>query len=603
QSFTLAGLSAVSGLAEAELEPRLRLLVRREILRLEADPRSPERGQYVFVQALIREVAYNTLSRSDRKILHLAAARFFESLGTDELAGGLAGHYLAAHQNAAEGPEADALAAQARIALSAAAERAVQLGSHEQALRFLEQAIAITPDPDAQAGFLERAGDSASSAGHHAAAERLFARALDPRRKSGDRPATVRTIAVMVRAILSGRQVERALSILEPAVAEYADLSGDPGVIALNAQLARAYMLSDDSRRSLDVVDSVLEAAEHADLTAILADALVTRGTALTSVGRLREGVGVIEIGERLAAAAGLTGTVLRAINNRVAFLADLDPRGNLQTAREGQALARRIGDRPTSIQFGGFLGWGLWHAGDWDGALAAWRESLAEDPEPADQLISLHGRIVVLAARGEPVADALDELARVAGNVTDPQVLWTTVHGPAFAAFAAGRLEEAGALWREGARRFTWLAPQWLRSAAQTALEQRDATTLREDLAALDATGFHAPVVELQRSELVAGLVAVEGRPGEAAHLYLEVLQGLREIGLPVEAAFATIRMASVLDPASREVRGVVDDAADLLRRLRAAPFLERLDTALTGRSQTTEPLRSAAPESTRAI
>jgi hypothetical protein len=88
---------------EAELEPRLRALVRRELLTLQADPRSPERGQYAFVQALIREVAYNTLARRDRKSRHLAAARFFEALGSDELAGALAGHYLAAQANASRG--------------------------------------------------------------------------------------------------------------------------------------------------------------------------------------------------------------------------------------------------------------------------------------------------------------------------------------------------------------------------------------------------------------------------------------------------------------------------------------------------------------------
>src|SRR5450756_531051 len=147
QSFTLAGLSAVSGSAAAELEPRLRALVRRELLTLETDPRSPERGQYGFVQALIREVAYNTLAKRDRKVRHLAAARFFESLATDELAGGLASHYLAAQRLAGDGAEADALAAQARISLRAAAERATTLGSHEQALVFLDQALEVTTDP------------------------------------------------------------------------------------------------------------------------------------------------------------------------------------------------------------------------------------------------------------------------------------------------------------------------------------------------------------------------------------------------------------------------------------------------------------------------
>jgi hypothetical protein len=89
---------------EASLpDPDLRLLLAHE-----TDPRSPERGQYAFVQALIREVAYNTLAKKDRKVRHLAAARFFETLETDELASALAGHYLAARDNATEGPEADA---------------------------------------------------------------------------------------------------------------------------------------------------------------------------------------------------------------------------------------------------------------------------------------------------------------------------------------------------------------------------------------------------------------------------------------------------------------------------------------------------------------
>ena len=44
QSFTLAGLSAVSGLEPSSLEPRLRGLVRRELLTVEADPRSPGAG-------------------------------------------------------------------------------------------------------------------------------------------------------------------------------------------------------------------------------------------------------------------------------------------------------------------------------------------------------------------------------------------------------------------------------------------------------------------------------------------------------------------------------------------------------------------------------
>ena len=64
QSFTLAGLSAVTGQAPEAIEPRLRVLVDMELLDQKVDPRSPERGQYAFVQALIREVAYATLRQA-----------------------------------------------------------------------------------------------------------------------------------------------------------------------------------------------------------------------------------------------------------------------------------------------------------------------------------------------------------------------------------------------------------------------------------------------------------------------------------------------------------------------------------------------------------
>src|SRR5438270_545965 len=108
--------------------------VRREFLRYVADPRSPERGQYAFLQGLIRDVAYGRLAKSERRTRHLAAARYFEALGEEEISGILAEHYLAAYAASSSGPAAAATGAQARVALKAAAERASGLGSPEQAL-------------------------------------------------------------------------------------------------------------------------------------------------------------------------------------------------------------------------------------------------------------------------------------------------------------------------------------------------------------------------------------------------------------------------------------------------------------------------------------
>ncbi|MEX1278390.1 MAG: adenylate/guanylate cyclase domain-containing protein, partial [Chloroflexota bacterium] len=115
QSFTLPALAGVTGKDEAALPDSLERLVRRELLIRDDDPRSPERGQYRFVQAIVREISYETLSKKDRRAKHLAAARYFEALGDEEVAGVLASHYLEALRATPAGPEADALTAQARI--------------------------------------------------------------------------------------------------------------------------------------------------------------------------------------------------------------------------------------------------------------------------------------------------------------------------------------------------------------------------------------------------------------------------------------------------------------------------------------------------------
>ena len=128
-------------------------------------------------------------SKKDRKKRHLAAARYFESLGNDELAGALASHYLAAHANAAEGAEADALAAQARIALKGAAERAAALGGHDQAVAFLEQALTVTTRPG-RPGRAPRAGRGIVS-GKFRNGEAALRRAIEVSRSAGDAAGVV----------------------------------------------------------------------------------------------------------------------------------------------------------------------------------------------------------------------------------------------------------------------------------------------------------------------------------------------------------------------------------------------------------------------------
>ena len=73
-TFPAEALIAVSGQDESAVRTALAELVRREVLTISAEPLSPERGSYGFAQNMLRQVAYDTLSRRDRKARHLTVA-------------------------------------------------------------------------------------------------------------------------------------------------------------------------------------------------------------------------------------------------------------------------------------------------------------------------------------------------------------------------------------------------------------------------------------------------------------------------------------------------------------------------------------------------
>ena len=581
QSFTLAGLAAINGAVPAELEPRLLALVRRELLTLEADPRSPERGQYAFVQALIREVAYNTLAKRDRKVRHLAAARFFEALGTDELAGALAGHYLAAHASATDGPEAEALAVQARIALSAAADRAAALGAHDQSLTFLKQALTVTTDPADEAALLERAGAEASSSARHEEAETLLGRAIELHRARGDRPAVARTIAALGQAMLNTYRSDAALALLEPAAAEFVDLGATREGVSLMNQLSRGFYLRGTLDRAVELADQVLAAAERLDLVGIVADALVTRGSALSNVGRTYEGIGVLKAGLELAAANSFHTTALRARNNIGAFLSHRDMGEGLAVLRAGLEESRRLGLRWWTLGFVINAAESALSVGQWDWALGEVDAILATDLEREDRAQLLATSLMYRAFRGQPIDAQLAEYDGLMAGLNDPTMIGS-LHGVrANLALAAGRHSEARDEFHALAEITPLNAPSGYPMAARAALWMRDGAAARADLDAFAALNAHGPAIDLRRTTILAGLAALDGRPAEALAQYREALRGWEAIGLSWEMALTAIDMVTLLDPAEPEVSAATERAREILRGLGARPFLDRLDAA----------------------
>src|SRR6185312_11197275 len=141
KTFTIEALATLVERAPEDVEPALAGLARKEMLSLSADPLSPERGQYGFLQDMVRRVAYEMLSKHDRRAKHLAAAAMDE--GEEELAEVVAGHYLAAA--AAEPAEQADLLEHAGIMAQRGGRASAARAHYERAVALFEERGATHP--------------------------------------------------------------------------------------------------------------------------------------------------------------------------------------------------------------------------------------------------------------------------------------------------------------------------------------------------------------------------------------------------------------------------------------------------------------------------
>jgi class 3 adenylate cyclase/tetratricopeptide (TPR) repeat protein len=587
-SFTLAGLAAVSGEETGRLQTRLRDLARAELLTQEIDPRSPERGMYGFVQALIREVAYGTLAKRDRRTRHLAAARFFESLGEDELAGALAGHYIAAWQAAPEGPEGDAVAVQARLALVGAADRALNLGSPESAIGFFRQALLVTADPAERAPILERAGRAASNAVQTDAAEAFLREAITLRREMGDTTAVFQSTASLAAALISGRRLEDAGVLLEPAVVEAEGVADDCDLAALLSALGRVRFSQDRIAEGLALVDRALPIAEREELNELLIDTLVIKGSLLSKASRPLEGMALVEAARRLAVEADLPAWEARALVSLSLDLAIRDPRAAVALEREAIAIARRIGRRDMELLLIGNAGEDTFRTGEWSFQAAEFASLDELEIEPSTRLPMEGASTVIALLRGE--IDMADVEARYAGSMDDVQdndFASNAIDMRAWGAFAHGQFGVAAAGWIEMADMSALNAPYVLPRAAAMALFARDAALARVALDRMVATGAHGRAIDLDKAAVRAGLAALDGSTGEAIAGFRATIAGWRDLGVPWDEALSSILFVRLVGTGSPDARAAADSARTILEGLGARRVLDILDDSIAAAGQ----------------
>ena len=579
QSFSLPALAAVSGQDTAALIPQLASLGRRDLLVIETDPRAPTRGQHAFVQALIREVAYATLSKKERRARHLAAARYFESLDDDELAGALATHYLAAYRSAPDGSEGEAAAAQARVSLRAAADRAEALGALGQAVEWLRAAREVTLQPAEHAELLQRIGWVAGLASRYDDAERSLTEAIAAWRAIGDRANALHATALLASAQLSAAQIARAQATLEAVRDEAEALADDPaaatGIAWFSEIYARAAFRAERYETAIDWSDRALRLAASLRLDDVLAMALVTKASAMVLSGRYREGIALLHGALLDARAHSEHIAALRAGVNLAAMTGDVDPRSSLERTRDGIATARRLG----MTSFAGYHASNAYVAlrlGEWAWVRSATAELAEESRDPGTvQWITDFGNWQ-LPWLGQDVGARPEALLAEAEATGDPQALVNACQWALEIAFAREDFESAVAYGRR-LLEHEFAGPYIRFWVGRAAVHLGDVETAQRVASILEPSLGGASDGDL--AALRAGIAALDRRVDDALTGYRTALTIYRDLGLRFDIALTGLDMAALLGPQHAVVRTVAAEAREILVELGAVPVAARLD------------------------
>jgi len=589
KSFSRGALAALARRDEADLAPPLASLVRKEVLSLQADARSPEHGNYGFLQDLVRRVAYDTLSRHDRKSRHLAVAdQLAGSPSEEEVAEVIASHLLAAYEAVPEAKDAEELKGRAAAALVRAGERASSLGAFAEAQRYFEQAEELAVDERARADLAARAGEVAWRANKPEECRALLERAHSAYEELADPVAAARVASRLADADFIDGHPPQAVKRLEPALAALETAEASQDIASVAAQLGRYLYFSGDHERALPYLERALTLAEALDQPETLAEAMNTKGVLLFNPRqRPREGIILLEGAIAVAVEHDLHPAALRAYNNFGAFLWVLgDFRAAIVNADRALQLARRVGDRQWESTFvagpaGMFMMLGLW-----DEALARTAEAAALAENEFVRGLMLQVAPIYLH-RGE--LEGLRRLLAESESVSRSEnASWAALYALAEGALhrAEGRRDEAVAAVERA------LALRAIAAGSQAVI-RFEAIDLVGDFAGDEKLRELLDIVDelhpgLQGSFLRAQKARFRSRlPENDADPELVAAERLfEESEMPIYVAMTRLERAENLTAQGRadEARPLLDQARETFEELRAQPWLERVDRAGQG-------------------
>jgi class 3 adenylate cyclase len=580
-TFTSDGLVAL-GCDPDGLQPTLDSLARKEIIAVQSDRFSADRGQYRFVQSVVRQVAYATQSRRDRKVRHLAAAEHLIERADrgDELAVLIASHLLdAVDAGQPSDPDVAQHTTRARDFLERAAVRARSIGAPAEAMHLLESALDRSTDP----ADLARLELEAARAGIDAALlpdVRRHASAAIAVFDELDRPVDA-AHAVAAHAVGLMGLGDNA-SVMELVELRLCAIEGIPG-----AERARLALVSTLSRASTRLGDWDAQ-ARYTEQMLLLAeafadpDALCAAHTQMAIryqiIGAPATGLASCRTAIGIGREHDLPGPLARALTNLAAAENGRDLSAALEHSGEAIEVSRRAGlmmwfasstlnrvialwiagrhdeirqvtpelreatdDAGILVTLATIEGWLADARGDLDPAVAEPIDDVFDEQGTLAWLMT-HRIVRALAAGDGEAAAALADRAMghqlaAAGIDDDFVVLWPPM---VLAALAAGDLGLAERLLEPVAaappgRVSAGVAAQWPRLRGLVAAARGDdPQTVETDLrAGIEALAGYGAVGDRARAEEeLARWLAEQGRDAEAGPLLATARATYAEIG-----------------------------------------------------------------------
>ena len=533
--FTHEQLVRLAG-GDEGLDAALTELVRLQFLSVDNDRFSSSHGDHQFVQSAVRQVAYSSLSRRDRKAAHLAVAAGLEEDEDPggELAAVVAKHYLDAAASLPGEPDVPDLERRAIDHLQRAAARARSLGAIVESSAHLRAALELAGDEPTRATIGASLAWALNDLGRNEESIEVAVAAQVDADATGDPLSAGVAVSAQARALVQRGEAVAAIALAEPRWRALAGVTGaEPAYLLLARGLNAAYSIQGEYR--IDILTEGIAVAEGLGDSEQLAVMLSGLSTFFAVKGASHTSTLLLQAAADLGRAQDLPGSLSHTLTNLTVVEMYQSLEKALDLGRESVQVADRSGIASNRAFALYNLALVLLTAGHWD------------------ELDAVLDGVDVTTGLGSPLVGAVRTSARLVRGLPSPA--GSTREDPggedlaerSWSLLAAGLDQVAAHQPAAALKHLTesvramveigGLADDLLHVwpvAADTALQVGDDATLDWLLELVDDQAGHGHVLLAVRAhrQRVRGLLAREREPGAAEQLMRESLALFNEWG-----------------------------------------------------------------------